>query len=115
MSPPLLDHLNTTFGFDSFRPGQQEAISTLLGGRNAVVVMPTGAGKSLVFQFVSTLLDGITLVISPLIALMQDQVNGLNRRGVTAAFINSAFSATEQNRRLKKLTKGKLRYLYIGP
>ncbi|OGO33336.1 MAG: hypothetical protein A2Z16_10480 [Chloroflexi bacterium RBG_16_54_18] len=115
MSPPLLDHLNTTFGFDSFRPGQQEAISTLLGGRNAVVVMPTGAGKSLVFQFVSTLLDGITLVISPLIALMQDQVNGLNRRGVTAAFINSALSVTEQNRRLNELKQGKLRLIYIAP
>ncbi len=115
MSPPLLDHLNTTFGFDSFRPGQQEAISTLLGGRNAVVVMPTGAGKSLVFQFVSTLLDGITLVISPLIALMQDQVNGLNQRSIPAAFINSALSVAEQNRRLNELKQGKLRLIYIAP
>jgi len=115
MSPSLLDHLKTTFGFDSFRPGQQEAISTLLGGRNAVVVMPTGAGKSLVFQFVSTLQDCITLVISPLIALMQDQVNGLNQRSIPAAFINSALTLSEQNRCLNELKQGKLRLIYIAP
>ncbi|PIX47199.1 MAG: hypothetical protein COZ54_01840, partial [Anaerolineae bacterium CG_4_8_14_3_um_filter_59_70] len=81
MPPDLLSPLLTHFGFSSFRPGQKEAIHSLLEGRHTLVVMPTGAGKSLIYQFAALQLEGLTLVISPLIALMKDQVDSLTRRG----------------------------------
>lgn len=111
----LEDQLTRSFGFASFKPGQQEAIETLLAGRNTLVVMPTGAGKSLVFQLLATMLEGITLVISPLIALMQDQVSVLNRRGIAATFINSAIPVAEQKRRLDDFRQAKFKILYIAP
>jgi ATP-dependent DNA helicase RecQ len=102
----LLRTLQTRFGHADFRPGQLEAIGTLLAGRDALVVMPTGAGKSLVYQLASLHLRGTTLVVSPLIALMQDQVASLDRLGLRATFINSSLTATEQRARVGQMTAG---------
>ncbi len=81
--------LKNYFGYDTFRPGQEEIIEAILNGRDAMAIMPTGAGKSVCYQVPALLLPGITLVVSPLISLMQDQVKALNDVGVHAAFINS--------------------------
>jgi len=115
MTTNLLSNLHANFGFSTFRPGQAEAISSLLEGRHTLAVMPTGAGKSLIFQFTALQLPGLTLVISPLIALMKDQVDALNRRSISATFINSAIAPAEQIKRLEKLTKGAYRLVYIAP
>mgnify|MGYP003389118000 FL=1 len=80
--------LNTTFGFDQFRQSQEDVISALLKGEDALVLMPTGAGKSLCYQIPAIVRDGVGVVISPLIALMQDQVSALSQLGVKAAFLN---------------------------
>lgn len=110
-----LDILKHHFGFSSFRPGQQEAITALLKGHHTLVVMPTGAGKSLIFQLSALLHDGLTLVVSPLIALMKDQVDGLTRLGIPATYINSTLPVIEQNTRLKSLMQGQYRLVYIAP
>ena len=98
--PAALPHLEEAhaglvrhFGLAAFRPGQDEVISAVLSGRNVVVVMPTGAGKSLCYQLPAMLLPGLTLVVSPLIALMKDQVEALTARGIPATFINSSLGA----------------------
>jgi ATP-dependent DNA helicase RecQ len=111
----LTTELQSSFGFTEFRPGQLEAIQNLLAGNNSLVVMPTGSGKSLIYQFLALRLTGITLVISPLIALMKDQVDSLERRHILATFINSALPPGEQNRRLEKLAQGAYRLIYIAP
>ena len=101
--------LKRYFGYDSFRPGQEEIVSALLAGRDALAIMPTGAGKSLCYQVPALLLPGLTLVISPLISLMQDQVKGLNAAGIHAAFINSSLTETQIARALDlaaAITKG---------
>ncbi len=110
-----LDALHTRFGFSSFRAGQEEAIESLLTGHHTLVVMPTGAGKSLIFQLAALQLDNLTLVISPLIALMKDQVDALNRKGIPATFINSAIPVPEQKERLTLLSQGKYRLVYVAP
>ena len=107
--------LHSFFGFDAFRPGQQEAINSLLEKHHILVVMPTGAGKSLIFQLAALQLDGITLVISPLIALMKDQVDSLVRRGIPATYINSSLPADEQADRLERLSRGDFRIIYVAP
>ena len=107
--------LHTYFGFSSFRVGQQEAIQSLLDKQHTLVIMPTGAGKSLIYQFASLQLEGITLVISPLIALMKDQVDALNRKGIPATFINSAIPTQEQKERLTFTSQGKYRLVYVAP
>ncbi|MFZ5819723.1 MAG: RecQ family ATP-dependent DNA helicase, partial [Chloroflexota bacterium] len=111
----LTASLHTNFGFDSFRAGQEEAIQSLLNRQHTLAIMPTGAGKSLIYQFAALQLGGLTLVISPLIALMKDQVDALNRRGIPAAFINSAIPLPEQNQRLTLLAQGKYRLVYVAP
>lgn len=111
----LAASLRTHFGFDSFRAGQEEAIQGLLNKQHTLAIMPTGAGKSLIYQFAALQLDGLTLVISPLIALMKDQVDALNRKGIPAAFINSAIPLPEQNQRLTLLAQGKYRLVYVAP
>lgn len=111
----LTTSLHTHFGFSSFRPGQEEAIQSLLAGNHTLTVMPTGAGKSLIFQLAALQFDGLTLVISPLIALMKDQVDSLTRRNIPATYINSALPASEQNLRLQKLAQGEYRLIYIAP
>jgi ATP-dependent DNA helicase RecQ len=115
MNPTLASLLQTHFGFEQFRPGQEEAINHLLSGQNTLVVMPTGSGKSLIYQLAALQKPGLTLVISPLIALMKDQVDSLNRRKISATFINSAIDTSEQNKRLQNLTAGKYRIVYLAP
>lgn len=115
MSTDIVSSLKKHFGFTSFRPGQAEAIESLLKCRHTLVVMPTGSGKSLVYQLAALHLPGITLVISPLIALMKDQVDSLERRNISATFINSTLSSSEQSQRLKSLVTGCYRIIYIAP
>ncbi len=112
---PIETALQSAFGFDSFRPGQQDAIESLLAGHHTLAIMPTGAGKSLIFQLAALQLDGLTLVISPLIALMKDQVDALNRKGIPATFINSAIPVSEQKERLTLVSQGKYRLVYVAP
>ncbi len=107
----LRDH----FGLSSFRPGQREAIAAFLEGRDLVAVMPTGAGKSLCFQLPAMLLDGTTIVVSPLIALMKDQVDALRARGLPAAAIHSGLAAGERARAEGDLAAGRLRLVYVAP
>lgn len=111
----MLPTLQTYFGFDSFRPGQSEAITSLLAGNHTLTVMPTGAGKSLIYQLAGLQLPGLTLVISPLIALMKDQVDSLARRKIPVTYINSTLPAGEQSRRLQSLAQGKYRIVYVAP
>ena len=107
--------LKAVFGYDSFRPGQESVINAILEGRDILAVMPTGAGKSLCYQVPAMLLSGITLVISPLISLMQDQVKALNEAGVDAAFINSSLSEKELNDTFKNAYKGHYKIIYVAP
>jgi ATP-dependent DNA helicase RecQ len=111
----LTPSLQTHFGFDSFRAGQEEAIQSILNQNHTLAIMPTGAGKSLIYQLASLQFEGLTLVISPLIALMKDQVDSLNRKGIPATFINSAIPLPEQNQRLTLLAQGKYRLVYVAP
>lgn len=107
--------LHAHFGFTSFRAGQEEAIQSLINKQHTLAIMPTGAGKSLIYQFAALQLEGLTLVISPLIALMKDQVDVLNHKGIPATFINSAIPTAEQNQRLTLLSQGKYRLVYVAP
>ena len=107
--------LKAVFGYDSFRAGQEEIINAIMEGRDALSVMPTGAGKSLCYQVPAMLLSGITLVISPLISLMQDQVKALNEAGVSAAFINSSLSERAMNVTFKKASQGMYKIIYVAP
>jgi len=107
--------LNEKFHFSGFRKWQEEIIDVLLRRRDAVVVMPTGSGKSLCYQLPALLLDGVTLVISPLIALMKDQVDGLVQNQVPATFINSALTPSEQGQRLREIQQGRYKLVYIAP
>jgi len=111
----LLSALQRHFDFAAFRPGQREAITHILAGRNTLVVMPTGAGKSLIYQLAAMLLPGTTLVISPLIALMKDQVDTLTHRGVPATAVNSTIPTDEQTRRLAHMQAGDYRLIYLAP
>ncbi|MBN8228287.1 ATP-dependent DNA helicase RecQ [Corallococcus macrosporus] len=103
------------FGLSEFRPGQAPVINSVLSGRNTVVVMPTGAGKSLCYQLPALLLPGITLVVSPLIALMKDQVEQLTAKGIPATYINSSLSDVERADRLRKLRAREYKLLYVAP
>jgi len=107
--------LREVFGFPDFRSGQGEVIATLLAGRSALAVFPTGAGKSLCYQLPALLLDGLTVVVSPLIALMKDQVDALVRRGVAAARLDSSLGAEETKRVYADLRAGRLKLLYVAP
>ena len=107
--------LSEKFHFSGFRKWQEEIIDTLLTRRDVVVVMPTGSGKSLCYQLPALLLDGVTLVISPLIALMKDQVDGLVENQVPATFINSVLTPSEQGQRLREIQQGRYKLVYIAP
>ena len=111
----MTETLKEYFGYDSFRPLQQEIISSVFEGNDNLVIMPTGGGKSICFQLPALLLPGITIVISPLIALMKDQVDGLKANGVPAAFLNSSQATGEQQRIFEKLRKNEIRLLYVAP
>ncbi len=107
--------LSQVFGFDQFRPMQETVIKSVLAGRDNFILMPTGGGKSLCYQIPALLKSGVTIVISPLISLMQDQVNALQANGVSAAYYNSSLQATEARQTLAKLHHNQLSLLYIAP
>lgn len=107
--------LSRHFGFPDFRPGQDVAVRSILSGRDVLVLMPTGGGKSLCFQVPSQLVDGITLVVSPLISLMKDQVDGLERAGIRATFVNSTLDSSDVTARLDAVAAGDVRLLYVAP
>ncbi|MFL6374643.1 MAG: DNA helicase RecQ [Pyrinomonadaceae bacterium] len=107
--------LKHRFGYDSFRDKQEEIIGSVLSGKDCMVLMPTGGGKSLCYQIPALLLDGLTIVISPLIALMKDQVDALRANGVDAAFLNSTQTTSEQVKVFKAARSGELKLLYIAP
>jgi ATP-dependent DNA helicase RecQ len=109
------DRLREHFGFAGFLPGQEPAIRAILDGRDALVIMPTGGGKSLCYQLPALVLDGITVVVSPLIALMKDQVDALVARGIRATAINSSLSDADLDERLDGLARGEYRLVYIAP
>ena len=111
----LHETLKEFFGYEKFRPLQEEIINAILKGNDNLVIMPTGGGKSICFQLPALILEGVTLVISPLIALMKDQVDGLNANGIPSAYLNSSQSAEENQRVLQLLTEGKVKLLYLAP
>src|ERR1700757_1070629 len=111
----LLGALNKYFGYDLFRPLQREIIQDALAGRDVFVLMPTGGGKSLCFQLPALMRDGLTIVVSPLISLMKDQVDALQTNGIAATFLNSTLNRNEVATRLRKLHRGEYRLLYVAP
>lgn len=113
--PPGIDQALQTFGLSAFRPGQREVIQAIVAGSDCLCVMPTGGGKSLCYQLPSIIRPGLTIVVSPLIALMKDQVDGLSRNGIPAALINSTLSVTEQHARLDEAAAGKYKLIYVAP
>src|SRR4051812_15932375 len=107
--------LQQYFGFSEFRPGQREVIEELLEGRSALAVFPTGGGKSLCYQLPALALEGVTLVVSPLIALMKDQIDFLRGRGIEAARLDSSLSLEETRDVTDRLRAGTLKLLYVAP
>src|SRR5712671_5037095 len=107
--------LRSTFGFEDFRPGQGAIIETVLAGTDVLAIMPTGSGKSLCYQLPALLRDGLTVVVSPLIALMRNQVAQLRDYGVAAASLNSSNDAGENRRILDQIARGGLRLVYVSP
>lgn len=107
--------LQKSFGYTSFRTGQKEVISQLLNGQDTLAIMPTGGGKSLCYQIPALIFEGLTIVVSPLISLMKDQVDALHAAGIQATFINSTLSIREVNERLNLARTGNLKLLYIAP
>src|SRR5213595_1889589 len=111
LSAPLKKH----FGYDGFRPLQQEIVSDALAGRDVFVLMPTGGGKSLCFQLPALMRDGLTIVVSPLISLMKDQVDALQTSGIPATYLNSTLDRDESKARWRGLHRGEYRMLYVAP
>ena len=103
------------FGYTAFLPGQEDSLRSILSGRNLLVVMPTGSGKSLLYQLPALMQSGLTLVVSPLISLMKDQVDELQRKGIAATFVNSSLSHDEQRARLAQCAYGRIKLLYVAP
>lgn len=110
-----VDYLKRYYGYDQFRPMQEDIIRSVLGGRDTVVLMPTGGGKSVCFQIPALMLPGVTVVVSPLIALMKDQVNALHMNGIRAAYINSTQASREQRDIEDDCLSGGLKLLYVSP
>jgi len=115
MQERILSALKEHFGHDRFRPGQEAVIGHLLAGRSAAAVFPTGGGKSICYQLPALLLPGVTLVVSPLIALMKDQIDALNKRGIAAQRLDSTLNADEYRSVMEQLRDGRLRLLYVAP
>src|SRR5215213_7238704 len=107
--------LRHRFGYDAFRLNQEAAIESVLRGHDCVVLMPTGGGKSLCYQIPALLFDGLTVVISPLIALMKDQVDALRANGIDAEFLNSSQTGREQAEVFQRVKNGTTRLLYVAP
>jgi len=118
LTPPRLaphDVLTGVFGYDEFRPGQEKIIATVLGGRDCIGVMPTGAGKSLTYQIPARILGGTVVVVSPLISLMKDQVDALERNGFRATVLNSSLDWETRRDRLRRLRAGEYELVYVAP
>jgi len=111
----LQQHLQQTFQLQAFRPGQQAVIDALLSGRSALAVFPTGGGKSLCYQLPALMFSGVTLVVSPLIALMKDQVDQLHRLGIAAARLDSSVDAEQLQGIYRGLDDGSIKLLYVAP
>ena len=107
--------LRARFGYHDFRPGQEQAVASVLAGKDTLVILPTGGGKSLCFQVPALLLPGLTVVVSPLISLMKDQVDALTARGLPAAFVNSTLTASQVADRLNRAARGEIKLLYVAP
>ncbi len=107
--------LQKYFGFREFLDGQETVMASILSGRDTMVIMPTGGGKSLCYQLPAMVMDGVTVVVSPLIALMKDQVDALERRGIPATLINSSISPGEQQERIEALRRGDYKLVYVAP
>src|SRR5689334_11402825 len=107
--------LRERFGLEQFRPGQRAVIESVLQGRDVLCVMPTGGGKSLCYQLPALLLPGLTLVVSPLIALMKDQVDALLQRGIRATLLNSTLDPAEQRARILAIEAGQFDVVYVAP
>jgi len=107
--------LNDVFGYAEFRGHQEQAIAAAMAGRDSLVLQPTGGGKSLCYQIPALLGDGLVLVVSPLIALMQDQVTALGQFGIDAAYLNSTLTSAEQGSVAERLQSGQLQLLYVAP
>ena len=103
------------FGYDSFRPGQKKIIEAALQNKDLLTIMPTGGGKSLCFQLPALLRNGLTIVVSPLIALMQDQVDGLQDNGINAVYLNSSLEYDERRSRQIAILENKVKLLYVAP
>src|SRR6187399_96211 len=114
-SIPLLPLLKQSFGFDSFRPLQEEIIRDALAGRDVFALLPTGGGKSLCFQLLALAREGLTVVVSPLISLMKDQVDALQASGIAATFLNSTLTSDDARARLRGLHQNQYRLLYVAP
>lgn len=110
-----VETLKKYFGYASFREGQEHIVNTILSGRDALAIMPTGAGKSICYQLPALMLPGITIVISPLISLMQDQVKALNAAGIRAAYINSSLTETQITKALNYAAQGVYKIVYVAP
>ena len=113
--PEILSVLKSRFGFERFLPLQEEIVSNVIAGNDSLVLMPTGAGKSLCYQLPALCMDGYTMVVSPLIALMKDQVDALRANGIPAAFVNSTLSPHENENVLAQAGRGDLKILYVAP
>ena len=115
MPPKLENILQEVWGYDSYRPFQQEAMQAVLAGRDSVVVLPTGGGKSLCYQVPALCMEGMAVVVSPLISLMKDQVDALSANGIAAAYLNSTLTADESRQVINDVRAGKLKLLYVAP
>lgn len=107
--------LKTYYGYDSFRPGQKDIVDAVLSGRDVLAIMPTGAGKSICYQVPAMCMEGITLVVSPLISLMKDQVSSLVQAGIPAAYLNSSLSSAQFQKALFNLRSGRYKIIYVAP
>ena len=107
--------LKEIFGYDSFRPGQGELVDAILSGHDVLGIMPTGAGKSICYQVPALCMNGITLVVSPLISLMKDQVESLVQAGVAAAYLNSSLTPGQQRTVLARAAEGRYKIMYVAP
>lgn len=115
MADEALRLLKTIFGHDGFRPGQEPLVRSLAEGRDVLGIMPTGAGKSVCYQVPALMRDGVAIVISPLISLMQDQVAALRANGIPAAYLNTSLSPAQLDMAMERAAKGAYRIIYVAP
>ena len=111
----LAAQLQQVFGYRDFRDGQREVIEQALSGNDTLVIMPTGGGKSMCYQLPALVLPGVTIVVSPLISLMKDQVDSLRQSGVSAAYLNSSLPREQSAAILRQLHQGEIKLLYVSP